>query len=71
MFVLKKKQKQIKHTQEVYKSSLTVNIGIQDRLINHQIGNVRHIKFAQGSAVYIICNKSTQGSLVFVICKFF
>ena len=34
---------------------LTVNIDIQDRLINGQIGTIRHIEFAQGSVrkVYV------------------
>ena len=31
------------------KLMLTVNIGIQDGLINGQTGIIRHIKFAQGS----------------------
>ena len=34
---------------------LTVNLDMQDRLINGQTGNIRHIEFAQGSVwkVYI------------------
>ena len=34
---------------------LTVDLDIQDRLINGQTGNISHIKFAQGSVwkVYI------------------
>ena len=34
---------------------LTVNIGIQDRLINGQTGNIRHIEFAEGTVhkVYV------------------
>ena len=31
------------------KVMLTINIDIQDRLINGQTGNIRHIEFAQGS----------------------
>ena len=38
------------------KVMLTVNIDIQDRLINDQTGNIRHIEFAQ-STVYEICIK--------------
>ena len=37
------------------KVMLTVNIGIQDRLINGQTGNIRHIEFAEGTVhkVYV------------------
>ena len=37
------------------KVMLTVNIGIQDRLINGQTGIIRHTEFAQGSVckVYV------------------
>ena len=38
------------------KVMLTVNLDIQDRLINDQTGNIRHIEFAQ-STVYEICIK--------------
>ena len=31
---------------------LTVNIDMQDRLINGQTGNIRHIEFDQGSTGY-------------------
>ena len=43
---------------------LTVNIDIQDRLINGQTGIVRHIGFAQGSAckVYIKVSDKQAGS---------
>ena len=37
------------------KVTLTVNLDMQDRLINGQTGNIKHIKFVQGSVwkVYI------------------
>ena len=46
------------------KVMLTVNIDIQDRLINGQTGIVRHIEFAQGSAckVYIKFSDEQAGS---------
>ena len=46
------------------KIMLTVNIDIQDRLINGQTGIVRHIDFAQGSAckVYIKVSDKQAGS---------
>ena len=31
------------------KVTLTVNLDMQDRLINGQTGNIKHIKFVQGS----------------------
>ena len=31
------------------KVMLTVNLDMQDRLINGQTGNIKHIKFVQGS----------------------
>lgn len=39
---------------------LTVNIDMQDRLINGQTGNIRHIELDQGSTGYWYC-----------ICKIF
>ena len=43
---------------------LTVNIYIQDRLINGQTGIIRHIEFAEGSArkVYITFSDEQAGS---------
>ena len=45
------------------KVMLTINIDIQDRLINGQTGITRHIEFAQGSVS--ICNIL----IVIVICN--
>ena len=35
---------------------LTVNLGIQDHLINGQTGNISHIEFAQGSVPKVYVN---------------
>ena len=46
---------------------LTVNIDIQDRLINGQTGNSRHIEFAQGGdrKVYIkFSNKQVSSKVI-------
>ena len=46
------------------KVMLTVNIGIQDRLINGQTGIIRHTEFAQGSVrkVYVKFSDEKAGS---------
>ena len=38
------------------KVMLTVNIGIQDRLINGQTGNTEHIEFVQGTIIKYMLN---------------
>ena len=45
------------------KIMLTVNIDIQDRLINGQTGNIRHIEFAEGTIhkVYITFSDEQVG----------
>ena len=43
---------------------LTVNIDIQDRLINGQTGFIRHIEFAQGSACKVCITFSDKQAVL-------